>query len=102
MFSKKNDILLKITNMILIITATISLGIAIGATYNYEKVNYTLGCGGVYNGNTKDTYNTYNTSCEGIQKIEENNILRIMNISYSIFGTSIVSLILCNVIKSKN
>lgn len=91
MFSKKNDIVLKIVNMILIIIATISLGVAVGTNYFDENYEGTFDCE-VYDSN----YNCKNYA------IGEHINHKTMNIAYSIFGTSIVALIICNVAKGKN
>ncbi len=91
MFSKKKDIVLKIANMILIIIATISLGIAVGINYFDKNYEGTFDCE-IYDAN-------YN--CKRYA-IGEHSYHKTMNIAYSIFGTSIVALIICNVAKGKN
>ena len=87
MFNKKNDILLKITNMFLVIIATISLGVAIGN--HFYKENEEITC----------PYQISNpfTSCHEIKMKDENNNLRTIWVSYSVFGVSLVSLMLCNI-----
>lgn len=75
MFNKNNDTWLKITNMVLIIIATVALGIAIANNYYYE--NY-----------------------EG-SDVEWQNIALTVNTGYCLFGTAVASLIICNVMKKK-
>ena len=86
MFNKKRDICLRITNMILIIIATISLGIGIGSQY----YNDTDGSDCAY-------YSEF-SKC----KEYTGTIYKTQNIAYSIFGTSFASLIICNLINIKN
>ncbi len=98
MFNKNNDVYLKITNMVLIIIATIFLGIAIGSNYYKENLP-SFGCGSDFMvtrneyGNAK---NNYHATCLNYSNIDTHDNYRIMSIAYSIFGTSIIALIICN------
>ena len=105
MFNKNNDTWLKITNMILIVIATISLGIAIGSNY-YSENSAGFACGNFQNSYSVSTYtngddakNNYTASCLYSSRIDEYSNRKAMNIAYSLFGTSVAALIICNVMK---
>lgn len=112
MFGKKNDLFLKITNSILVIIAVVSLGIAIGSNY-YDQNESGFSCGGFKNSfvtnnsmstkytNGDDAENDYNASCKYASIIDEHQNKREMILGYSLFGSTIVGLFICNVCKKK-
>ena len=106
MFKKNNDTFLKITNMILIIITSITLGIGIGNNYYIEK-NSDFYCGQFRNSLKLDTYtngddaeNNYTASCTYSKTIGLQDSYKAMNVSYSISCVSFVALILSNIFKN--
>ena len=112
MFRKKNDLFLKITNSILIIIAVVSLGIAIGSNY-YDQNESGFNCGSFKNStiinnsistkytNGDDAENDYTASCKYASIIDDHQNKREMIICYSLFGSAIVGLFICNLCKKK-
>lgn len=97
MFNKNNDTWLKITNMILIIIATISLGLGIGNNFYKDKNDYKY-CG-LYSSMSQESQNNFVASCEYLNATEEYNSFKTMCTSYSVFGIALASLIICNITK---
>ena len=104
MFDKKKDTYLKIANLILIIIATLTLGVAIGNDFynyndymncNYSPIIHTL------NDYDDQAKADYEASCNYARSISEDESKKSMYIGYSIFVACIVCLIIINLSNKK-